>query len=226
MPGLSCQVDLAVETAAILRIGRHARSDMLVFDGERRVVYRGQLDDSPRNDLPVTAADVWAAVDAVLAGRPVDPDHALPCDSTCATTSQTPYFGQQPLLAAASRPAGIMPPVWGVSQPRTETAPPSRRNDSTALSSITLGRLWFRNREVWDRVHRPLCRVLRQAATTRGGGPILGVLDLNHFVVVVSGADQDANAAGRDRRLSDGIWSSRLLVRSAPKPPYDPAHGR
>ena len=49
--------------------------DTFVFDGERRLVYRGQLDDSrPRNDIPVTAADVRAAVDAVLAGRPVDPD--------------------------------------------------------------------------------------------------------------------------------------------------------
>jgi peroxiredoxin len=47
--------------------------DTFVFDGERRLVYRGQLDDSrPGNDLPVTAADVRAAVDAVLAGRPVD----------------------------------------------------------------------------------------------------------------------------------------------------------
>lgn len=49
--------------------------DTFVFDGERRLVYRGQLDDSrPRNGLPVTAADVRAAVDAVLAGRAVDPD--------------------------------------------------------------------------------------------------------------------------------------------------------
>lgn len=46
--------------------------DTFVFDGQRRLVYRGQLDDSrPRNGLPVTAADVRAAVDAVLAGRPV-----------------------------------------------------------------------------------------------------------------------------------------------------------
>jgi peroxiredoxin len=49
--------------------------DTFVFDGERRLVYRGQLDDSrPGNGLPVTAADVRAAVDAVLAGRPVDPN--------------------------------------------------------------------------------------------------------------------------------------------------------
>ncbi len=49
--------------------------DTFVFDGERRLVYRGQLDDSrPGNGKPVTAADVLAAVDAVLAGRAVAPD--------------------------------------------------------------------------------------------------------------------------------------------------------
>jgi peroxiredoxin len=49
--------------------------DTFVFDGERRLVYRGQLDNSrPGNDLPVTAADVRAAVDAVVTGRPVDSD--------------------------------------------------------------------------------------------------------------------------------------------------------
>ena len=43
--------------------------DTFVFDGERRLVYRGQVDDSrPRNDLPVRAADVRAAVAAVLRG--------------------------------------------------------------------------------------------------------------------------------------------------------------
>jgi peroxiredoxin len=46
--------------------------DTFVFDGERRLVYRGQLDDSrPGNGLPVTVADVRAAVDAVLAGQQV-----------------------------------------------------------------------------------------------------------------------------------------------------------
>jgi peroxiredoxin len=49
--------------------------DTFVFDGQRRLVYRGQLDAArPSNDLPVTAADVRAAVDAVLAGTPVDAD--------------------------------------------------------------------------------------------------------------------------------------------------------
>jgi peroxiredoxin len=49
--------------------------DFYVFDGERRLVYRGQMDDSrPGNDEPVTGADLRAAVTAVLEGRTVDPD--------------------------------------------------------------------------------------------------------------------------------------------------------
>jgi peroxiredoxin len=46
--------------------------DFFLFDRERRLVYRGQLDDSrPRNGLPVTGKDLRAAIDATLAGRPV-----------------------------------------------------------------------------------------------------------------------------------------------------------
>jgi peroxiredoxin len=54
--------------------------DFFLFDpvspGDgRRLVYRGQLDASrPGNGLPVTGADLRAAVDAVLAGRPVPED--------------------------------------------------------------------------------------------------------------------------------------------------------
>ncbi|MGQ0576909.1 MAG: thioredoxin family protein [Pseudonocardia sp.] len=49
--------------------------DTFVFDGARLLVYRGRLDASrPRSGTPVTCADVRAAVDAVLAGTPVEPD--------------------------------------------------------------------------------------------------------------------------------------------------------
>jgi len=48
--------------------------DFFLFDQARRLVYRGQLDDSrPGNGKPVTGRDLRAALDAVLAGRPVDP---------------------------------------------------------------------------------------------------------------------------------------------------------
>ena len=46
--------------------------DFYVFDRERKLAYRGQMDDSrPGNDQPVTGADLRAALDAVLAGKPV-----------------------------------------------------------------------------------------------------------------------------------------------------------
>jgi thiol-disulfide isomerase/thioredoxin len=49
--------------------------EFYLFDGERRLVYRGQFDDSrPESGRPVTGADLRAAVDAVLSARPVDAD--------------------------------------------------------------------------------------------------------------------------------------------------------
>ena len=49
--------------------------DLYLFDEDRRLVYRGQLDDSrPGNNKPVTGTDLRAAIEAVLAGRAVNPD--------------------------------------------------------------------------------------------------------------------------------------------------------
>ena len=49
--------------------------EFYVFDRERRLVYRGQFDDSRRNSpTPVTGRDVRNALDAVLAGREVAGD--------------------------------------------------------------------------------------------------------------------------------------------------------
>lgn len=46
--------------------------DFFLFDAGRRLVYRGQLDDSrPANGQPVTGADLRTALDAVLARQPV-----------------------------------------------------------------------------------------------------------------------------------------------------------
>ena len=46
--------------------------DFFLFDADRRLVYRGQFDDSrPKGDAPVTGASLRAAVDALLAGRPM-----------------------------------------------------------------------------------------------------------------------------------------------------------
>lgn len=46
--------------------------DFFLFDDKRRLAYRGQLDASrPGNGVPVTGADLRAAIDALLAGKPV-----------------------------------------------------------------------------------------------------------------------------------------------------------
>jgi peroxiredoxin len=52
--------------------------DFYLFDGDRRLVYRGQLDGSrPGNDVPVTGTDLRAAIDSVLAGK-APPDDQKP----------------------------------------------------------------------------------------------------------------------------------------------------
>jgi peroxiredoxin len=46
--------------------------DFFLFDQERKLVYRGQLDDSrPDNGKPVNGRDLRAAIDAVLSDKPV-----------------------------------------------------------------------------------------------------------------------------------------------------------
>jgi len=48
--------------------------DFYVFDRNARLVYRGQLDGSrPNSGVPLTGADLRAALDAVLVNRPVNP---------------------------------------------------------------------------------------------------------------------------------------------------------
>ena len=43
--------------------------DFYVYDGDKKLVYRGQMDDSrPGSSAPVTAEDLRAALDAVLSG--------------------------------------------------------------------------------------------------------------------------------------------------------------
>jgi peroxiredoxin len=49
--------------------------DFFLFDKDFRLVYRGQYDASrPGNGVPVTGEDLRAAIDTVLAGKPVSPD--------------------------------------------------------------------------------------------------------------------------------------------------------
>lgn len=61
------------ETQDVARAyGAACTPDIFLFDAERKLVYRGQLDDSrPSNDRPGDGRDIRAALDAVLSGQPV-----------------------------------------------------------------------------------------------------------------------------------------------------------
>jgi thiol-disulfide isomerase/thioredoxin len=70
--------------------------DFFLFDTGGALAYRGQLDPSrPGNDVPVTGADLRAALDAVLAGRPV-PEPQVPslgCNIKWRPGNEPEYFG-------------------------------------------------------------------------------------------------------------------------------------
>ncbi len=64
--------DESQETAKAFRAA--CTPDFFLFDKERTLVYRGQLDDSrPGNGLPVNGRDLRTAINAVLAGDTVNP---------------------------------------------------------------------------------------------------------------------------------------------------------
>ncbi|MBH8573101.1 thioredoxin family protein [Nostocaceae cyanobacterium CENA369] len=70
--------------------------DFFVFDAERKLVYRGQLDDSrPSNGKPVTGADLRAAIDAVLANKPVTDEQkpSVGCNIKWKPENAPSYFG-------------------------------------------------------------------------------------------------------------------------------------
>jgi len=49
--------------------------EFYLFDAQGALVYRGQFDEArPKNSVPVTGADLRGAVEALLAGRPVNPE--------------------------------------------------------------------------------------------------------------------------------------------------------
>lgn len=70
--------------------------DFFLFDGERRLVYRGQFDDSrPGSGVPVTGADLRRAADAVLAGGRPDAQQvpSVGCNIKWKKGNEPDYFG-------------------------------------------------------------------------------------------------------------------------------------
>jgi peroxiredoxin len=69
--------------------------DFFLYDAERRLVYRGQLDDSrPGNNRPLTGRDLRAAISAVLTGSPVNPDQrpSVGCNIKWKPGNEPDYF--------------------------------------------------------------------------------------------------------------------------------------
>lgn len=70
--------------------------DFFLFDGERRLVYRGQFDASrPGTDEPVTGRDLRRACDAVLAGEIVSGEQtpSIGCNVKWKPGNNPPWFG-------------------------------------------------------------------------------------------------------------------------------------
>ena len=69
--------------------------DFFLFDQSRKLVYRGQLDDSrPESGIPVTGRDLRAAVDAVLNDQAVNPDQraSIGCNIKWKSGNEPAYF--------------------------------------------------------------------------------------------------------------------------------------
>jgi peroxiredoxin len=70
--------------------------DFFLFDRDRTLVYRGQLDDSrPESGKPVTGRDLRAAIDAVLSAHPVGADQrpSIGCNIKWKPGNEPRYFG-------------------------------------------------------------------------------------------------------------------------------------
>jgi len=69
--------------------------DFFLFDKNRKLVYRGQFDDSrPGNNVPLSGNDLREAVTAVLAGKQVNPDQkpSIGCNIKWKPGNEPDYF--------------------------------------------------------------------------------------------------------------------------------------
>jgi len=84
------------ETQSVAKAYRAACTpDIFLFDRQHKLVYRGQFDDSrPGSSLPVTGKDLRAAMDAVLAGKPVSQDQraSIGCNIKWKRDNEPDYF--------------------------------------------------------------------------------------------------------------------------------------
>ena len=84
------------ETQAVAQAYRAACTpDLYLFDKNRKLVYRGQFDDSrPGNGMPVTGKDVRAALDTALTGKPASTNQkaSIGCNIKWKPGNEPDYF--------------------------------------------------------------------------------------------------------------------------------------
>lgn len=76
--------------------GAACTPDFYVFDKDRKLAYRGQMDSSrPDSGVEVTGEDLRAALDAVLAGRPMPKEQraSIGCNIKWKAGNEPDYFG-------------------------------------------------------------------------------------------------------------------------------------
>nr|VFJ92201.1 MAG: Peroxiredoxin [Candidatus Kentron sp. H]VFJ93158.1 MAG: Peroxiredoxin [Candidatus Kentron sp. H]VFK00007.1 MAG: Peroxiredoxin [Candidatus Kentron sp. H] len=84
------------ETQEVAKAYRAACTpDFFLFDKGRKLIYRGQFDDSrPKNRRPVTGRDLRAAAEALLSGQAMDPDQkaSVGCNIKWRAGNEPDYF--------------------------------------------------------------------------------------------------------------------------------------
>lgn len=84
------------ETQEVAKAYRAACTpDIYLFDGQKKLVYRGQFDDSrPGNGIQATGEDLRLALDALLTGKPQSPDQrpSLGCNIKWKPGNEPDYF--------------------------------------------------------------------------------------------------------------------------------------
>jgi peroxiredoxin len=96
--------DESQETAKLY--GAACTPDFFVYDRERRLAYRGRLDDSrPQSAIPVTGRDLRRALDSVLGGEALNglQERSLGCNIKWKPGNEPSYYEGALLTHAAGR---------------------------------------------------------------------------------------------------------------------------
>ena len=75
--------------------GAACTPDIFLFDGRKKLVYRGQFDSArPGNNEPITGADLTAAIERLLAGKPITPEQrpSMGCNIKWKPGNEPVYF--------------------------------------------------------------------------------------------------------------------------------------